>query len=495
MQAPRIMVVEDERIIALHLRQQLVKLGYQVVGVVASGEKALANVRDLRPDVMLMDIHIEGELDGIETAARMPEDLQIPVVYLTAYSEEATLARARATRPYGYLLKPFAERELHATIQMVLERRSAEVALRESEERLRFALDAAEMGSWELDASTHRLLRMGQADRIFGFAPEVFSGTWEAFLDQVHEGDRELVSDEFDRVLEQETLCQVEFRSVRPGGHVRWLKVQGRRFPAKANGGKRIIGVVRDVTERRAAEERLRQAATVLEATTDGILILDEQLRVITANHGYCAMTGYPEQELLGSRPHLLIPEAFAADALEAFSHALAVRGQWRSEIHGRRKNGEEFPVLTNVVAIAGTHDERPHYVAVFADMTAVRKAEDELQRLAHYDPVTDLPNRLLAVDRLEHALERAARRKGRVALLFVDLDHFKRINDTLGHDAGDELLRAIAQRMRECVRAEDTVARFGGDEFLVLLEDVGRSEDVGRIANKMLAAISQPRC
>jgi diguanylate cyclase (GGDEF)-like protein/PAS domain S-box-containing protein len=493
MQAPRIMVVEDERIIALHLRQQLVKLGYQVVGVVASGEQALENVRELQPDVMLMDIHIEGELDGIETAARMPEDLQIPVVYLTAYSEEATLARARATRPYGYLLKPFAERELHATIQMVLERRTAEVALRESEERLRFALDAAEMGSWELDASTDLLLRMGQADQIFGFAPEVFSGAWQAFLDQVHEGDRGLVSDEFDRVLEQETLCQIEFRSVRPGGRVRWLKVQGKRFPAKASGGKRIIGVVQDVTERRAAEERLRQAATVLEATTDGILILDDQLRVITANHGYCAMTGYPEQELLGSRPTLLIPEALAVDVREAFSHALGVSGQWRSEIHGRRKNGDEFPVLTNVVAVAGTHDELPHYVAVFTDMTAVRKAEDELQRLAHYDPVTELPNRLLAVDRLEHALERAARRSGRVALLFVDLDHFKHINDTLGHDAGDELLRAIAQRMREGVRTEDTVARFGGDEFLVLLEDVGSSEDVGRIANKMLAAISQP--
>ena len=410
MQAPRIMVVEDERIIALHLRQQLLKLGYQVVGVVASGEKALENVRKLQPDVMLMDIHIEGELDGIETAARMPEDLQIPVVYLTAYSEEATLARARATRPYGYLLKPFAERELHATIQMVLERRSAEVALRESEERLRFALDAAEMGSWELDASTQRLLRMGQADQIFGFTPEVFSGTWEAFLDQVHEGDRGLVNDEFDHVLKQETLCQVEFRSVRPGGSLRWLKVQGKRFPAKVDGGERIIGVVQDVTERRAADERLRQAATVLEATTDGILILDDQLRATTINQGYCAMIGYSEQELLGSRPHLLTSETLSPDLLQAFGEALAQSGQWRSEIQGRRKSREEFPVLVNVVAVAGEHERLTHYVAVFTDLTAIRKAEDELQRLAHYDPVTELPNRLLAVDRLGQALERAAR-------------------------------------------------------------------------------------
>jgi PAS domain S-box-containing protein len=411
MQPTRILLVEDERIVALHLRQQLSKLGYEVVGVVASGEQALEKVHELQPDVVLMDIHIEGELDGIETAAQIPEDLQIPVVYLTAYSEEATLARARATKPYGYLLKPFSERELHATIQMVLERRAAELALRDSEERLRLALDAAEMGSWELDTSTHRLLRVGRADRIFGFTPEVFSGTWEAFLDQVHEDERALVSGAFNRVLEESALCQLEFRSVRPGGSVRWLKVQGKMFPARAGGAKRIIGVVQDVTERRKAEDRLRQAATALEATTDGILILDEQLRVVSANHGYCAMTGSPEQELLGSRSHLLTSEALPADTFRAFSQALAERGQWRSEIHSRRKSGEEFPVLANIVAVAGERERLTHYVAVFTDMTAVRKAEDDLQHLAHYDQVTELPNRLLAVDRLEQAIERAVRR------------------------------------------------------------------------------------
>lgn len=489
----RIVVVEDERIVALHLGQQLIKLGYQVVGTVASGKQALDKISELRPDVVLMDIHIEGELDGIETAARIPEELQIPVVYLTAYSEEATLARARATKPYGYLVKPFAERELHATIQMTLERRAAELALRESEERLRLALDAAEMGSWELDASSRRLMRVGQADQIFGFTQEVFSGSLDAFIQRVHDDDRTAVSDEFNRVLEENAFCQVEFRSVRPGGRVRWLKVQGKAFPSRLSGAKRIIGVVQDITERRTAEERLRQAATIFEATTDGILILDDQFGVLAINHGYCSMTGYCEQELLGRRPYLLTAEAHPADLFQDFSQALEERGQWRGEIRGRRKSGDEFPVLMNVAGVASEHDGLTHYVAVFTDLTAVRKAEEELQRLAHYDPVTELPNRLLAVDRLEHALERAVRREGRIGLLFVDLDHFKRINDTLGHGVGDELLRAVAQRMRSCVRAEDTVARFGGDEFLVLLEDVDRSEHVGRTATKILDAISQP--
>jgi PAS domain S-box-containing protein len=291
----RIMMVEDERIVALHLGQQLIKLGYEVVATVASGKQALDRINELRPDVVLMDIHIEGELDGIETAARIPEELQIPVIYLTAYAEEATLARARATKPYGYLMKPFAERELHATIQMTLERCAAELALRESEERLRLALDAAEMGSWELDASTRRLMRVGQADQIFGFTQEVFSGTLDAFIQQVHDDDRIVVRNEFSRVLRENAFCQVEFRSVRPGGGVRWLKVQGKAFSSRMSGAKRIIGVVQDITERRTVEKRLRQAATIFDATSDGILILDDRFRTLAVNHGYCDMTGYSE--------------------------------------------------------------------------------------------------------------------------------------------------------------------------------------------------------
>jgi signal transduction histidine kinase len=139
MPSARIMLVEDERIVALHLQQQLAKFGYDVVANIASGEQALKKVEELRPDLILMDIHIEGPIDGIETAARIPADHAIPVVYLTAYSEEATLERARSTKPYGYLLKPFSERELHATIQMVMERRRSEIALRASEDRLRQA--------------------------------------------------------------------------------------------------------------------------------------------------------------------------------------------------------------------------------------------------------------------------------------------------------------------------------------------------------------------
>jgi len=490
----KVLVVEDERIVALHLRQQLTRLGYDVVAVVFSGDQALRSVREHRPDVILMDIHIEGDVDGIDTALEIRTLFQTPVIFLTAHAEEPTLARARATKPFGYLLKPFSERELHATIQMVLERRAVEVALCESEERLRLALDAAEMGSWELDPATRQLSPGGHAGRIFGFSGEIFSGAWDDFLGQVYEGDRPLVCQMFDCVIEGNRLCQVEFRSVRDDGRFCWLKVQGRAFTFDGERFRRIIGVVQDVTDRRNGEERLRQAATVFEATQDGIVILGTDLHILNVNQSFCDMTGHHEEELVGGDFHLLTERADVFEPRrDAMASTLRRTGSWQGEVFGIRKNGDRFPLQIKAAAVRDEAGGLTHYVAVCTDISAVRKAESELKYLAHFDPLTGLPNRLLAMDRLEHAMTRCLRERDRVGLLFVDLDHFKNINDTLGHSIGDDLLRGVAQRMRKAVRNEDTVARLGGDEFMVVIEQVDRIEDVADIARKIGTLVSLP--
>ncbi len=493
MPGAKILIVEDERIVALHLRQQLSKLGYEVTAIASSGLQAIHQAKAHRPDIILMDIHIEGDIDGIDTAAQIKIELAVPVIFLTAYSEEATLQRARATTPFGYLLKPFSERELHATIQMVLQRHQVEEALRLSEERLSLALEAAGMGSWELDARSRKILRAGQADRIFGFSSEVFAGTLEDLLRQVHAEDQRLVAEAFGQVLADDMLCQIEFRRVCPGGGVRWLCVQGKAFPGSAEGAKRIIGVVQDVTDRRLAEERLHQAATVFETTQDGIAILDAELHPITLNRGFCEITGYSSHELLGQALYLFEPSEHSKEFNQDFNSALTDAGHWRGEMRGWRKTGEEFPMLASVAAVRPGRGQNAQYVAVFSDITAVRKAEEQLKHLAHYDQLTGLPNRLLAMDRLEHAMERCSRSQGRVGVLFVDLDHFKTVNDSLGHNVGDDLLRAIAQRMREAVRGGDTVGRLGGDEFMVVLEEVADLSEVTGIARKLIAALAQP--
>jgi diguanylate cyclase (GGDEF)-like protein/PAS domain S-box-containing protein len=489
----KIMVVEDERIVALHLRRQLIKLGYDVVYVASSGEQVLRQVNDLRPDVILMDIHIEGDMDGIETVARLPPDDHIPVIYLTAYSEEAVLVRARATKPFGFLLKPFSERELHATIQMALERRKVEVALRDSEEHLSLALESAGMGAWEVDVGTRQIVRGGRQGQVLGCWDAGLSGSWDSFLDHVLDDDRALLNSVYEQLLQENAACQVEFRGVCPDGTIRWLKAQGKSIPAQAARPQRIIGVMQDITDHKDAEDRRRQALTVFEETRDGLLILDSDLRIVAVNPGYCDMTGESEATLLGQLPRFLAPGVQLPTFLAEFTEALTGGGRWRGEIFGQRAYGDAFPLLMNIAAVRNHGDRISHYVAALTDLSAIRKAEEELKHLAHYDPLTDLPNRLLASDRLDHAVERCRRNRQSVGLMFVDLDFFKRINDTLGHGVGDQVLQVTAQRMRAAIRVEDTVARLGGDEFMVIMERISQPDDVAVIAQKIIAAVAAP--
>lgn len=492
----KIMVVEDERIVALHLKQQLTKLGYEVVAMAASGEQALRSIAGNPPDLVLMDIRIEGDIDGIETAARIPSDLHIPIIYLTAYSEETTLSRASATRPYGYLLKPFSERDLHAAIQMALSRAEMEHALRASEERLALALEAAAMRSWELDPHTRRILRVGHrpgGNGLTAVLHEFFSDTWGSFLDRVHPDDRATVRALFDSGMESGSMTAAEFRSCDPGGAEMWLRVQGKRFESGRPLQRRVIGVIQDVTARRRAEERLRQAALVFETTQDGILVLGPDLTIRSVNRGYCRMTAYTPEELIGRKPGMLIAPDRPDEVFDGFLRSVVETGEWRGEIRGVTKDGGHFPVLLSVGAVRNDETRSHHYVAVFTDLTAVRRAEDQLQRLAHYDHLTGLPNRLLAQDRLDHAVQRCRRHDGRMALLLVDVDDFKSVNDTFGHNAGDEVLRVLAQRMRAAVREEDTVARLGGDEFLVILERVSGPDEAAGVARRIIEGVAEP--
>jgi diguanylate cyclase (GGDEF)-like protein/PAS domain S-box-containing protein len=500
-----VLIVEDERIVAQHIKTQLTRLGYTVSGIAASGRQALDAAAAQRPDVILMDVAIEGPMDGIETAGRLPPDAAPPVIYLTAYAEEATLARARATTPYGYLLKPFTERELHATIQMTLERRSVEQALAKSERRLALALDAAEMSTWELDPATDVLLRQGLTDCLLGVEPQAFSATWGALLDLVSAADRPAVAAAFDDgASPRRDLVRVEFRRAPEGTEdaPRWLRMQGKAFGGSADGPARVIGVVQDITEHKRAEERLRQAATVLEDSQNGILILDTALRVITANSACQDITGYSLDALAGRPPLFLAPPAKTAgpaapeaapDILDDLRVLLDSHGRWGGELWGYARDGRRIPLLMTLSGVSDATARRTHYVAIFSDLGAVKRAEEQIQHLAYYDALTDLPNRRLAMDRLEHALRRCDTAVDKVGLIAIDLDSFKRINDTLGHAVGDRVLRAAAQRMHGRLRHEDTFACMGGDEFLAVIEGVPHISALAATARDLLAAAAQP--
>jgi PAS domain S-box-containing protein len=262
-QPVKIMVVEDERIVAFNLRERLTRLGYEVTGLAASGEEALHKAREGSPDLILMDIRIEGPIDGIETARRLGDEQPTPVIYLTAHSEDKTIERARLTEPYGYLLKPFSERELHATIQMAMRRHETECRLQVSEERLRMALDAADMGAWDFDPASSTISLTGKTQELLGFQDE--ATTWESLIDHVADADRTEVRKGIDHFPECQNSCRIEFRRSSRADSLMWLRMHGKVATGRRVHPGRLVGVVQDITGQRRAEEAVRQLNADLE--------------------------------------------------------------------------------------------------------------------------------------------------------------------------------------------------------------------------------------
>ena len=252
----------------------------------------------------------------------------------------------------------------------------------------------------------------------------------------------------------------------------------------------------RDITERKQADNALRIAAMVFEAQ-EGILITDANNAILRTNQAFSNITGYTENELIGKNPNILSSGRQGADFYAAMWKSISETGLWDGEIWNRRKNGDIYPEHLTISSVKDPNGIVINYVATLTDITMSQAAADKIKYLAFYDPLTHLPNRLLLHDRLLLALVSSHRNDHHGALLFIDLDNFKNLNDTLGHDMGDVLLQQVAERLVTCVREGDTVARLGGDEFVVMLEDLSKAIDdavvqVEVVGNKILAAFSQ---
>ncbi len=322
---------------------------------------------------------------------------------------------------------------------------------------------------------------------LFGrSASEVVGQEDRAFFDQataaqIRENDR--------RVLELGERLEVEEINTRLADGVTraYLSV---KIPLRLPDGSihALCGISTDITERRRAEESLRIAASVFESF-EGMVVMGPDQRILKVNQSYARLTGYALEELVGQTPALLQSGRHDAQFYAAIYSALHSTGAWQGEVWNRRKNGEVFPAWTTLTAVRAAQGEVTHYVGTLTDISQRKAAEEEIRLLAFYDPLTGLPNRRLMNDRLQHSLAASARSGAGGALLFVDLDNFKDLNDTQGHEIGDQLLRQVAARLGGCVRSGDTVARLGGDEFVLLVEGLSpqaseaaaQAETVGR--------------
>lgn len=380
------------------------------------------------------------------------------------------------------------------TSQDITERKEIELRLRESEEIRRQSQRIAALGHYVFDIENGSWTSSEMLDEVFGIDAS-YPRDVESWLRLIHPEQRdEMLKYLQDHVLVGRNPFNREYRIVRPSDGVeRWLHGLGRLELRPDGRPLRMLGTIQDITERRRNEERLRLAAAVFENSHEGVMVTDAQQRIVLVNRAFCELKGYGEQELLGQTPDMLQSGRHDGEFYAAMEESLASTGYWQGEAWNRHRNGELSPVLVSVSNIYDNEGRVTHTVGVFTDISMQKSTEARLEHMAHHDSLTQLPNRLLIHSRLEHSVEVARREGRRLALLMLDLDQFKDVNDSFGHLAGDELLQQVSKRLSGRLRGVDTVARLGGDEFAVLLDNPAHQEDALRIANDIIGLLSEP--
>ena len=365
--------------------------------------------------------------------------------------------------------------------------------LRERDERFRMALWGSGDEFWDLDMRTHMMHRIG-ADQTFGGSYEQTIGDEKWLSEMVHPEDVPLLIERRLAHIEgRADVFESEHRIRGPDGEWAWRLSRGKIVEWDLDGQPlRARGTARNVTLAHIAERQHRIAAEVLNSMNEAVCVTDLEHRFVSANQAFVRMSGYAENEVVGQSIDLLHgarqPEAYSQMREGYLNH-----GHWRGEIWQRRKNGEEFLCWLEVSAVRDHLGRRTHYVSVMTDITERKRNEQDLRYLANYDTLTGLPNRSLLIERLVASIDRANHTTARVAVLFLDLDHFKHVNDSMGHSSGDLVLRAVGERLRTCVGESDIVARLGGDEFTLLIEGLRDIADAEVVAKRVIRALSSP--
>ncbi len=383
------------------------------------------------------------------------------------------------------------------SVEDITERKLAEAELENEHMRMAQAERIARIGSWEWDIQTDRLAHSESYRSILG-VEDCPPTTLAEAMSLVPPDQVDLVRDAFAAALKGPEPYNLEHLATRrrDGRTVR-LHAVGEVIRDAHGRPVRIVGMLQDITERVEAEAEQRIAAIAFEAQ-EGMLVTDADERILRVNKAFTDITEYTAAESIGKTPRLLRSGRHDAGFFTEMWEHILEHGHWEGEIWNRRKSGEIFPEWLTITAVKDDTGHATHYVGTLTDITQRKDSEEAIRRLAFYDPLTGLANRRLLLDRLNHALAAAARTHQDGALIFIDLDNFKQLNDTRGHRVGDLLLEEVARRLTEAVRKSDSVARLGGDEFVVLLQDLGEdpaqaaalAEGVGE---KIISALGTP--
>ena len=398
-----------------------------------------------------------------------------------AFDEAVQILLIKMAQDISFALTLFAREE---------ERRAMENALRESESRFRELYEKAPLAYQSLDVEGNILEVNDAWLNLLGFRREEVIGRFIG--DFMTDVSVSAMRNEFPRFQQRGKVDGPLFHFLHRDGTRRLLMVNGQIARDRDGNFLRTHCIMTDLTERLQSAEQLRLAAAVFEQSAEGIVILDATHNVLMVNQAYTKMTGYSAAELIGKLPPVMDPGCNDASFIRAMWETVETHGSWQGELWNRRKDGDLYPELASVSRVHDEEGKVSHYIAIVTDISAHKANEAHIHRLAHFDALTGLPNRSLLADRVGQSLSRVERNAESLALIFMDIDRFKNVNDSLGHRIGDELLIQVAGRLRHVLREEDTVSRLGGDEFILVLPSAS-AEGAAHVAEKVLKSLSAP--
>jgi len=372
---------------------------------------------------------------------------------------------------------------------------SEQQALRLTEERWEQALEGAGDAVWDWKPQTGEFHYSRRFAEMLGYSEGELQSYQGQMLKLVHPADEPRVKSELQAYLKQDSgNFASEIRMASKDGSWKWLLCRG-RVTSRGDAGEALLvaGTFADITERKRGEERLRLTAKVFENTMEGIAIVDLGGNILEVNEAFTRITGYPRDELIGKNPRILQSGRQDAGFYKAMWKSILENGHWRGEIWNRKKDGELIAEILTISAITNAEGKVTNYVGISSDITLLKQHEKQLEHIAHYDALTNVPNRVLLADRMRQALAHSKREGTLLAVCYLDLDGFKIVNDTMGHEAGDRVLIEVTERIKEAIRLDDTVARLGGDEFVVLLLGLQTPEECVESLNRLLEVISHP--
>jgi diguanylate cyclase (GGDEF)-like protein/PAS domain S-box-containing protein len=434
-----------------------------------------------------------------EVQSRFPRDHFLSELGIQSYLGIAV--HTASGRPLGLVAvlhdRPLPESELARGLLSIaaaragaeLERLQIERERKDSEERLRRLVETTHVVPWTFNPREERFTYIGpQIEKIVGYSAEQWCapGFWHSRL---HPDDR--AHTERAR-REQGEDREVEFRFQAADGRWIWLREIISAVPGAAQASD-LQGFLLDVTEQKRAAEQLVLAAEVFQSSGEAIVISDAALNIVTVNPAFTAITGYAPQEAVGRTPYELSRGVRSREHDREILDAVQRSGYWQGEVWDRRKSGDSYPKWLTLSAVRDAGGRVANYIEIFSDISERKEREERVRHLAHHDALTGLPNRALLTDRITQAIALAQRNGTRLAVMFLDLDRFKNVNDSLGHSVGDKLLREVAARLLAAMRGSDTVSRLGGDEFVILMPEVSEVSVIAVAARKVLDTVSRP--